>query len=289
MLAEKDRRRQVVYLLNMDRRKIEGMDEEENLRTIEKVEGVRVEAVREGRFLDADNAKKTLKMLRDCLEKHKRRDVRARHNIRRQKLEEDFQQEVESFTALWAQKIASYQEECQKLEEEHLGANRGNLELYRQELEEGLPARPKDSMRMLDLKVKIEQLVRVQEYKDAHYLQQKAHELERAELEKYALERQRKLENLLDQRVQLHQNEYNSLRKRVLNGLDELELQRKAEYDRLFLKFNNLRKNVESQQSMQSYMIEKSMRAVSANASLKQYYSLSSLEAGPPPEHKRVE
>lgn len=286
MLNDKERKRQVVYLLNMEKRKVEAMDEEELLRTTEKVEEVRVEAVRDGRFLDADNAKKMLKLLRDCLERLKRKDVKARHALRKNKLEEDFQAEVESFTALWNQKLLSYQEECQRLEDEHLEANRHDLERYRQELDETLPPRPKDSMRMLELKARIEQLVRVQEYKDAHYIQQKAHELERAEMEKYTLERQRKLENLLDQRILHHQNEYNSLRKRVLNGLDELELQRKNEYDRLFLKFNNLRKNIESQQSMQSYMVEKSMRAVSLNASLKQYYSLSSLEAGLPPESK---
>lgn len=278
MLNDKEKRRQVVYLLNMDRRKIEAMDEDELVRTIERVDEVRVDAVKEGRFLDADNAKKMLKTLRDTFEKLKRRDVKTQHGLRRQKLDEDFQREMESFTELWSQKILNYQEECHKLEEEHLEANRQDLEAYRDSLEQSLPARPKDSSRMIDLKSKIEQLVRVQEYKDAHYLQQRAHELESAEVDKYLVERQRKIDNLLEQRVLQHQNEYNSLRKRVLNGLDELEQQRKAEYDRLCLKFNNMRKNIETQQSMQSHLINKSMRAASMNASFKQYCTMGSLD-----------
>lgn len=44
--------------------------------------------------------------------------------------------------------------------------------------------------------------------------------------------------------------EYDSLRKRILNGMDELEIQRKKEYDRLYLKYNNLKKNIETQQNM---------------------------------------
>lgn len=120
------------------------------------------------------------------------------------------------------------------------------IALYREELEKQIPLKPKDSTKLLDLKSKLEQLVRAQEYKDAHYIQQKAVELERTEQEKYFLERQRKIENLIEQKRVQQSNEYQSLKKRVLNGLDELELQRKNEYDKLFLKFNNLRKNMET-------------------------------------------
>lgn len=69
-----------------------------------------------------------------------------------------------------------------------------------------------------------------------------------------------------------HQNEYNSLRKRILNGLDELEIQRKGEYERLFLKYNNLKKNIENQQAMQSIMLEKSMAYSNLHGSIKNYY-----------------
>lgn len=271
--SEREKRRLVIYLLNMEKKKVEGMDEDELIKTIDQVEEVRLDAVKEGRFLDADNAKKMLKLMRETLEKTKKKEIKTKHLVQRQKLDEDFQKEVDQFTEHWNQKIMTYQEECQSLEAEHIQANRKNLEDYREELEQTIPLKPKDSTKLLDLKAKIEQLVRVQEYKDAHYIQQKAHELEKAELDKYTLERQKKIDNLMDQRVLTHQNEYNSLRKRVLNGLDELELQRKNEYDRLFLKFNNLRKNIENQQSMQSYMVEKSMKAMSLNSSIRQYYN----------------
>lgn len=279
MMSEKDKKRQVIYLLNMDRKKIEGMDEEELIQTIEKVEEIRVDAVKEGRFLDADNAKKILKFIRDSIEKLKKKEIKNKHGIRKQKLEEDFQKELDTFTELWGQKILSYQEECQKLEEEHLENNKKNLEIYREELEKSLPLRPKDSAKMLEFKTRIEHLVRAQEYKDAHYLQQKAHELEKVEVDKYITERDRKIDNMLEQKIVHHQNEYNSLRKRVLNGLDELEIQRKNEYERIFLKYNNIKKNIESQQSIQSYMIEKSMKVISLNSSLKQYYNMSNIDS----------
>jgi hypothetical protein len=102
--------------------------------------------------------------------------------------------------------------------------------------------------------------VKGQEYKDAHYLQQKAFDLEKEEFDKFVLERERKINNHLEQKIKFHQNEYNSLRKRILNGLDELEIQRKKEYEKLFLKYNNLKKNIENHQAMQSILLEKSIQ-----------------------------
>ena len=278
--SERDKRRHVINLLSLDKKKIELLEEEELFHTIEQVEEIRIDAVKEGRFLDADNAKKMLKMLREAHEKSKKKEIKSMHLVQRQKLEEDFQKEVDLFTEHWNEKIITYQSECQELEAEHLQANKVNLESYRDELEATLPLKPKDSSKLLALRSKIEQLVKIQEYKDAHYIQQKVLELERTELEKFSLERQKKIENLLDQRVLVHQMEYNSLRKKVLNGLDELELQRRNEYDRLFLKFNNLRKNIESQQSMQSNMIEKSIRASSVNGSIRNFHSQFSASKG---------
>ena len=54
--------------------------------------------------------------------------------------------------------------------------------------------------------------------------------------------------------------------------MDELEIQRKKEYERLFLKYNNLKKNIENQQTKQSILLEKSFAHQSINQSLKNYY-----------------
>lgn len=273
-MADKERKREVLALLGLDKRKIDQMDEEELIQTVEKLDGVRVEAVRDGRFLDADNAKTKLKLLREALDKARKRDIKVRHNIEKNKLEEDFASEIRAFTDHWGEKITAYQAECKRMEQELLAHNQQALDEFRNQLLSGLPERPKDSAKLLDLRVQLEQLVRKEEYRDAHYLQQRIAQQEQQELDKYLLERGKKIENLLEQRLTQQQNEYNSLRKRVLNGLDELELQRKAEYDRLFLKYNNVKKNIENQQNVQSYMLEKSMKTASLQQSIRNYFTI---------------
>ena len=194
--------------------------------------------------------------------------------MERGKLEEDFALEIRGFSEHWNEKILNYQAECKKMEQELLAANQAGLEELRRQLEQGLPERAKDSARLLDMRAQLEQLVRREDFRDAHYLQQRCYELERQEQERYQVERTRKLETLLDQRVAQQQTEYAALRKRVLNGLDELEVQRKAEYDRLFLKYNNLKKNIESQQTMQAYALEKSLKTQSLQQSIRNYFTL---------------
>lgn len=179
---------------------------------------------------------------------------------------------MNAFTEHWENKIQSYQEECKLMEKELLEHNARSVAEYRENLEESIPAKPKDSTKLIAIKTQIENLVRQEEYKDAHYMQQRAFELEKEEQDKYLIERANKIENLVDQKVQLHQNEYQSLRKRILNGLDELEIQRKNEYDRLFLKYNNLKKNIQTSQTMQSHVFDKSIRGDKLQKSILQYH-----------------
>ena len=179
---------------------------------------------------------------------------------------------MEAFSDHWNEKITNYQNECKKMESDLIEHNKAQLEEYRTYLEESIPNKPKDSTKLLELKHKIDMLAKNQEYTDAHHVQKQAYVLEKEEYDKFLYDRDIKLNNLLEQKINFHQNEYNSLRKRILNGLDELEIQRKKEYDRLFLKYNNLKKNIENHQAMQSIMLEKSIAFSDLHKSIKNFY-----------------
>jgi hypothetical protein len=267
-------KQRILSLITMDQRRIDSLDEDNLMKTVAEVDQIRLDAVKDGRFLDADNAKKKLKQLRESLNKRKKTDIKTRQNVEINKLEEDFQAEVAAFSNHWADRIGNYQRECQEMERELLTNNRQALDEYRKYLEETLPQRPKDPAKILDLKAQLEQLVRQEEYKDAHYMQQRIYDLERQEVERYASDRAKKIDTLIDQKSVQQHNEYLALRKRVINGLDELELQRKGEHDRLFLKYQNIRKNIEKAQNMESYFLEKSIKSTSLQQSIRNYFSM---------------
>ena len=114
-------------------------------------------------------------------------DIKSKHGIEKQKLQEDFDSEMKAFTSHWDEKLGNYQEECNLMERELLEHNKRNLEEYRQHLEENLPQAPKDSTKLISMKAQIESLVRQEDYKGAHVMQQRAFDVEREESEKYRL------------------------------------------------------------------------------------------------------
>lgn len=176
------------------------------------------------------------------------------------KHDEDFQLENENFLRSWEDKILRYKQECTNLEQELLQKQENNFAEYEASLEERIPLAPKDSARVIEIKDMIEQLAKNQEYKDAHYLQQKLFKMQEEDEGKYAIEREEKIRNLLKEMAKEHQNQHNNLRKKIISGLEELELKREKEYEMLLLKFNNKKKTIENMQTMETQFMNKTMK-----------------------------
>ena len=203
------------------------MEEEEIIQLISELDQIRQESVEEGRYLDADNAKNKVKQVRQVLEKKRKKDMLSKHSIEKHKLDEEFEQELQGFTEFWNEKINKYQEECRQLENMLLTKNQEELEEYFQSLNKTIPLKYKPSSKMLEMHSTLNQLLKNQEYRDAHYLQQKICILERQEEEKYFYERNKKIENLLQSMRQRHNQEYNTLKKKIILWLEELKNKRK--------------------------------------------------------------
>lgn len=153
-----------------------------------------------------------------------------------------------------------YKEECTKLEEMLLEKQREDFEYEEAQLEETIGLRSKDSAKVLEAKAMIEQLAKNQEYKDAHYLQLKCQKLEEEESKKYEIERENKIRHLLEKLATKQRNDHSSLRKKIITGLEELELKREKEYEMLVLKYNNMKRAIENQQNMETQYFDKTMR-----------------------------
>ena len=244
----------------MSSRKLDQFPDEELVEMIEKFDELRLGAHREGRFLDADAAKKKIKELNDALDKRRKKDMNMKHNIEKGRLDNEFSIELDQFNTHWDEKIKKYKEECTKLEELLLEKQKSDFENYEMNLEENIALKPKDSAKLLEAKNQINMLAKNQEYQDAHNLQLKMLKLEHEEENKYRIERETKIRNHLDQLATRQKNEHNSLRKKIITGLEELEIKREKEYEMLLHKYNNLKKTVENQQSMETQMYEKSVR-----------------------------
>lgn len=271
-MNEQERKEFIMSRLNIEKKQTLRMSEEEIMQLLEELDMIREESVEEGRYLDADNAKNKMKQINLVLDKKRKRNMKNKHGLEKNKLDEDFENEMQSFSAFWDEKIMKYQEECRQLEKMLLTKNQEELEDYNQSLNKTIPLKFKPSPKMLEMHGTLNQLLKNQEYRDAHYLQQKICILEKTEEEKYFYERDRKIEHLLESMKTRHNQEYNTLKKKIILGLEELEINRKKEYEKLLLKFNNIKKNIENQHNMESYYFEKSVKVSQISKSIKSHY-----------------
>lgn len=264
--------------LHKEKKHMIKMTEDELVTLIEDLDMIREESVEEGRYLDADNAKKKIKEVNTVLDKKRKKNMKNKHSLEKTKLEEDFDNEMQSFSSFWGDKIMKYQEECKQLEQMLLSKNQEELQDYNESLNKTIPLKFKPSPKMLEMHATLNQLLKNQDYKDAHYLQQKICVLEKQEEEKYFYDRDKKIDNLLETMKTRHNQEYNTLKKKIILGLEELEINRKKEYDKLLLKFNNIKKNIENQHNMETHYFDKSVKASQISKSMRNQYGRSHMD-----------
>lgn len=135
-----------------------------------------------------------------------------------------------------------------------------DFQQYEDNLNKTAPNKYKESAKLIEAKAMVQKLANNQDYKDAHYLQQKVLKMEQEEDEKFQVERENKIRLVLDQYATKQKNEHNTLRKKMLTGLEELELKKQKEYEMLLLKYNNQKKTIDTQQNMETQLFERTVR-----------------------------
>lgn len=97
-------------------------------------------------------------------------------------------------------------------------------------------------------------------YLEAHQIQQRILVMERDEYEKWNYGRQAKIKNMIQQLKQKQLNELNALQQRIISGQEEQRKIRSQELEKLLQKYQNVRKELESQQTQEITRLDKSMK-----------------------------
>ncbi|CAD8075668.1 unnamed protein product [Paramecium sonneborni] len=216
-----------------------------------------------GKYLEADQAKKRLGELKKELDTKNKVDVKDRHCSEKQEIEKAHLEEFNQFNQFWDQKMSEFDSEAQKVKEQTLQRQEDELRQFSEELENSLPVRPKDSAELLALRKTEEQLARQENYLEAHVIQSRIQAQERDEYEKWTSCRQQKIRNLITQLRQKQINELNALTQRILSGQEEQRKIRSQELEKLLQKYQNVRKELESQQTQEITRLDKTSKTQS--------------------------
>jgi len=212
---------------------------------------------KQGKYVEAEMAKNRIKELKEQKKQMDLDELQTRQQNENIELEETHILEFNNFNQEWDKRMNEFQMHSSQLvkalEEKHIQQH----EEYRNGLEEKIAFRFKPSPELLNLKRIQTNLARQKEYKEAHQVQVRSQKLEKQEQEKYLQDRQLKIENMENKLFQKQENEMEALRKRIIAGENEQKKQRALELERMFQRYQNVKKELENQHKMERIRLEK--------------------------------
>jgi hypothetical protein len=220
----------------------------------------------EGKYVEADMAKRRIKELKEQKKQMDVEELMTRQQNENIELEETHILEFNNFNQEWDKRMNEFQMHSSQLikalEEKHVAKH----EEFRIRIEDKIPIKFKPSSELLNLTKIQKSLAKQKEYKEAHDVQVRAQRLEKEEQEKYMMDRQITIEKAEEKLFQQQDNEMEALRKRIIAGENEQKKQRALELERMFQRYQNVKKELENQHKMERIRLEKGMN-VDANMS----------------------
>ena len=212
---------------------------------------------REGNFMEAEMAKNRIEELKMQEAQRQLEQLMLKQQQDRLQIEESHTNEYQLFQQEWDQRLSQKEQEhmqlIQQLDERH----QKELEDNRNELDQRVPVNFKHSSELLNLKKIQDQLVRQQEYAEAHKVQAKIIELEKEEQIKYGQVREKKIVAAETLIIQKQQQQMNALRKKCENTLHEERNERDDQHNKMLQRYQNVNRELETQQNLERIRLEK--------------------------------
>merc|ERR1712188_348521 len=217
----------------------------------------RIECENEGKYVQAEIAKKRLDELRDREENRQREAMKSRQITELLGVEEAHMMEFQQFNAIWDKKMEEFEMNAKELIDNMRKKHANELFRFKDKLQKNMPYRPKFSKELLNSRKIQETLAKMKQYAEAHKIKLKADRLEEIELEKLRQQHAHKLAAQEMQFAQRQQLELQALEKRVDTARQEHKIQRQHDLERILQRYQNVKSELEAQQNIERIRSEK--------------------------------
>jgi len=216
---------------------------------------------RQGKYVEAEVARKRLEELK-AHEQHRRREgLRSKQIAERLGLEEAHMSEYQQLNGLWDGRMEEYDRKAVELEEAMRARHNHELDELRMKLVRQAP-KPKFSKDLLNLRKVQDSLAKQKEYVEAHKVKLKADEMEIVEMESINMNHQGRIGLQEDKLAYKQQQELEALRLRVHSGREDHERQRKVDLQRLLLRYQNVKVSLEKSHNLEKSRAERELSRV---------------------------
>ena len=194
--------------------------------------------VSEGKYLEANEIKSKIDQLRKSNKNMRTQTLNLIQNKQNEDLEENYNLEYQNVSDMWDNKLLSFIENGNKLEEELVQNQNNKLEELINELTSNYPS-IKFSKEYLNLKQIEKNLVKQERYQEANYYKEKCDKLELEENEKYNKERNDNIRKKVESFGLKFENEKKVLREKLDRNFELLKVQRDTELKQITFKYRN--------------------------------------------------
>ncbi|TMW69759.1 hypothetical protein Poli38472_001915 [Pythium oligandrum] len=211
---------------------------------------------RQGKYVEADVAKKRLEELKVHEENRRKEAMRSRQIAERLGVEEAHMLEFQQFNQVWDRKMEEYERNVEELVVNMREKHKTELLEYQKKLLEK-QQKPKFSKDLLNLRRIEEHLARQKDYNEAHKIKLKADALEAWELEKWKNQKQQEMLQREVKFKQRQKQDLDALLKRIQSGREEQKKQRQVDLERLLQRYQNVKAELLQQQNLERIRYEK--------------------------------
>lgn len=176
-------------------------------------------------------------------------------------LEKSHKVEFSNFNSIWSEKFHQFRVACKAGEQDLKKQHQEQYTAEHERLDSALPALPKHSSRLLNLRRMQEFVIKKKEFKEAHNLQLQMNELAGDSQERWAEARNETIRKKLENLERTAGQELQNYRQKALSGFNELKRQRAKEIAAIERRYHNLRQDVTGQQRMENSKLEASRSA----------------------------
>jgi len=220
--------------------------------------------VRDGKYIEADIAKKRLDELRQHEDNRKAEGLRSRQIAQRLGVEEAHMLEFQQFNSMWDHKMKEYEQRAGELLEAMRQRHVLDLREFHKMKEEKPELKPKHSRDMLDLRRIEVSLAKQGDYAEAQKVKVRADALEAQEIERTRQEREQQTLATEGKLLHRQEQELKALRKRIQTGAEEQRQARQQDLERLLQRYHNVKSELESQQNAERVRQQKGLTKVTS-------------------------
>ena len=192
----------------------------------------------EGKYLEANEIKTKIDKLRNSNRNMRTETLNLIQNKQSEELEENYNSEYERISDMWDNRLLSFIENGNKIEDKLAQNQISKLEELINHLTSNYPT-IKYSKEYLNLKQIERNLVKQERYQEANYYKSKCDKLEKEETERYNKERSDKIHKKAETLGLKFENEKKVLKEKLDRNFELLKVQRDKELKQITSKYKN--------------------------------------------------